>query len=307
MTAYKVSVFILTYNQDQFIAQAIESALMQKTNFPFELVIGEDNSEDKTLKVCQRFASSHPNRIKVLSTKENLGIARNFLRTYRECTGEYVAILDGDDYWIDAYKLQKQVDFLDSKQDFSIVFTGFKMLFPGGVTKEKVYSSIKSESNFEDLVLGNYIASVTVLFRNTQLPKNVEEWMTRFPYGDWPLYLFITRNGEKIRFLESPTAMYRKNIGVSEKMKKNVLTLTRVNIGILECMERDQSFLGQKHLIQASLKYHRKVLFAGMIKNEEFKGNLRKISEIMIKYPFSSIKILGYLINTGVKNQLCRK
>ena len=117
----KVSVCLITYNQELFIAEAIESVLVQKTNFLFELVIGEDNSNDNTRQICETYAQKHPTIINLLPSEKNHGLKENFVRTYNTCKGAYIALLDGDDYWVDDNKLQIQSDFLDKNS--SIVIT----------------------------------------------------------------------------------------------------------------------------------------------------------------------------------------
>src|ERR1039457_39242 len=97
----KASVIIITYNQENFIASTIEGIMMQKTNFDFEVIIGEDCSTDNTGKICEDYFHKYSNKIKLLSNKKNKGIVRNLLESINESKGEYVAICGGDDYWID--------------------------------------------------------------------------------------------------------------------------------------------------------------------------------------------------------------
>ena len=209
-----VSIFLLTYNQEQFIEQTIQSILAQKTNFRYQLVIGEDCSTDNTRKICEQYAEEYTEKIKLLPSEKNHGLIQNFIRTYRECDGKYVAICDGDDYWTDPLKLQKQVDFLDDNPEYSIVFTSFKFLFPDGRIIEKDYSSQSSITSFKDLVFENYISSVTAMFINKMAINDFPAWLDTCPYGDWPLYLWTTKGGSKIRFLDDVTAVYRTEIGV---------------------------------------------------------------------------------------------
>ena len=109
----KVSVLMITYNHEPFIAEAIESVLMQQTAFDFELVIGEDCSTDNTRDVVNAYATKLPETIKPLLHARNLGMLRNFATVYHACQGQYIAILEGDDYWTDSCKLQKQVMHMD--------------------------------------------------------------------------------------------------------------------------------------------------------------------------------------------------
>src|ERR1019366_2115974 len=104
------------------IAEAIEGILMQKTNFPFELIIANDASKDNTDDVIKDLIKKHPNGhlVKYFSQENNLGMIPNFIFALEQCKGKYVAMCEGDDYWTDPFKLQKQVDFLEANADFNI-------------------------------------------------------------------------------------------------------------------------------------------------------------------------------------------
>ena len=125
----RVSVCMVTYNQKKYIAQAIDSVLMQKTNFKFELVIGDDASTDGTTDIVRQYAQKYPDIIRPILHEENVGPGKNSISIYETVKTEYVAVCDGDDYWTDEYKLQKQVDFLDKNPDFNVVFTYSRAIF----------------------------------------------------------------------------------------------------------------------------------------------------------------------------------
>ena len=228
-----VSIFMLAYNQERYISQAIEGVLMQKTSFRTELVIGEDCSTDSTRSICMHYAELYPHKIKLLLNKENLGLGANYVRTYSQCTGKYVAICDGDDYWTDPYKLQKQVDFLEINQDFSLVFTNNRNLYPSGAKDTRDASVIPEVSSFAELVRSNYIASVTAIFLNEPLPDSMKDWIKTLPYGDWPTYLLVTKDGGKIKFLDVVTATYRKNFGTSTALRRESCKIGEINAFIL--------------------------------------------------------------------------
>ncbi len=118
-TIPKVSVVMIAYNLEKYLAEAIESVLMQKVNFSYELVIGEDCSTDNTRAIALDYRARYPEIIKVLLPKKNQGLTPNCVATHNACSGEYIALLDGDDYWTDINKLQSQIDFLDTHTDFS--------------------------------------------------------------------------------------------------------------------------------------------------------------------------------------------
>lgn len=116
-----VSVAMLTYNHERYIEEAIESVLMQKTNFPIQLVIAEDCSTDNTRSIIMRYQKQFPSKIKLLLQNENIGAAHNNVNLLSNLSGKYVAALEGDDYWIDPLKLQKQVDFLEENKEYIAV------------------------------------------------------------------------------------------------------------------------------------------------------------------------------------------
>ena len=255
MTNITVSIFMLTYNQEQFIAQTIESILMQKTNFNYQLVIGEDCSKDTTRKICEKYASANPTKIKLLPALEkNIGLIANYMRTIKECDGKYIAICDGDDYWIDALKLQKQVDFLETHPGFSIVYTRVRKLFPNGEFKESTVVPKKTTSDFDDLIFDNFIPSVSVLFKNIQDHQNqLPNWISKFPYGDWPTYLWTIKNGGKIHFLDEVTAVYRMQIGVSFKMRKVASTIVKTDLKIIQEILKDLNFKHEINIVKEAL------------------------------------------------------
>lgn len=117
----KISVAVITYNQEDTIAQTLDSILCQQGDFELELVIGEDCSTDRTLSICQRFADQYPNNVKLLSGPHNLGITANYFRTLRACTGEYIADIAGDDFYSDDNAFQKQLNYLLSHPEVGVM------------------------------------------------------------------------------------------------------------------------------------------------------------------------------------------
>ena len=117
-----VSVRVITYNHEKYIAQCIEGILMQKTDFPFEIIIGEDCSTDDTRKIVLEYGEKYPEKIRVIISEKNVGAVQNTLRVGDACRGKYQAYCEGDDYWIDPLKLQKQVDLMESDPDMSLSF-----------------------------------------------------------------------------------------------------------------------------------------------------------------------------------------
>lgn len=208
-----VSVGIITYNQAPYIRQAVDGILMQKTDFGMELVIGEDFSTDNTRAICTEYSEKYPHLIKLLPSRANIGAMSNFIRTLEACTGRYIAFCEGDDYWTDSYKLQKQVDFLEKNEDYGLVHSDFDLFYE--IHKRRVLSENKRKNIpvgevFEKLVLINFIATLTVCTRSDLLLaalhvlKNHAYWIM----GDYPLWLELSKNS-KVGYINQPTAVRR--------------------------------------------------------------------------------------------------
>ena len=119
---YKVSVIVITYNQEKYIGHTLESIVSQKTNFDYEILVGEDKSPDSTAKIVREYAQKYPDRIVPYIREKNYGMVNNFVDLLSRAQGEYYAFLEGDDYWIDENKLQKQVDFMDAHPEYAACF-----------------------------------------------------------------------------------------------------------------------------------------------------------------------------------------
>jgi glycosyltransferase involved in cell wall biosynthesis len=216
----KVSVLIITYNQERFIAQAIESALMQEAGFDYELVIGEDCSTDRTRQIVVDYTTRYPEKIRPLLHERNLGSGgkRNFVRAMGACRGKYAALLEGDDYWTDPRKLQKQVDFLDRHPDCAIHFHNVEVIYddkPGFSHPYYVpepdgpymHRKPKPISTLEDLVPGNFIQTPSVMFR-TGLVEEWPEWFYELDVGDYALHVLNAQYGS-IAYTDETMAAYR--------------------------------------------------------------------------------------------------
>lgn len=282
----KVSVFLLTYNQEDFIGHTIDSIVSQKTDFNYQLVIGEDCSTDQTYQICHKKALEYPDKIKLLSSlPENIGLINNYIRTIKQCEGEYIAICDGDDYWIDSSKLQKQVDYLVKNPRCSIVYTNYNRLYQNGVMEECVLTGSQSNLSFENLIMKNFIPSVTAMFKNLLLlNKDFPEWIKKYPYGDWQTYLWTIKDGGEIGFINESTAVYRMDIGTSFEILKKNSNLLIVNISILEDMLRDLSFQKQVIVIKKSLFQHNKDLMVSYIRENEHKKAFKVLVKLLKQF-----------------------
>jgi glycosyltransferase involved in cell wall biosynthesis len=171
-----VSVIIITYNQENYIGQALESIVTQKTSFEFEVLVGDDMSTDKTPAIISDFAQRYPAIIKPIIRKKNLGPAPNFVETLKLSQGRYIAICEGDDYWTDPLKLQRQADFLDANPDCVVCFHPVRVIYENGTHEDEIYPVQKDGFTLERLVEGNFIQTNSVMYRATNyndLPDDI--------------------------------------------------------------------------------------------------------------------------------------
>lgn len=211
----KVSVATVTYKHERFLAQALESALTQRTTFPFEIVLSDDCSPDGTRAVAQRYAAEHPDRIRLRLPERNLGLTRNTAETLMACTGEYIAILEGDDSWISPDKLQRQADYLDANPDCSWCFTRAIVVNESGAKVEVAPAVRVVQPKY---ALADYLGCLfqprfcTVMFRRglfTAFPA----WFYEMQTADFPLHVFNTEGGGSIGFIDEEMAAYRVHAG----------------------------------------------------------------------------------------------
>lgn len=203
-----VSTLMISYNHEAFISQAIKGVLMQKTNFPIELIIGEDYSIDGTREICFEYQQKYPEIIRVLPREENLGMMPNFVDAFKSCRGKYIALCEGDDYWTDLNKLQKQIDFLEANSDFVICFHNMQVVYEDGNLQPHISNVNQQQiTTFEDLAAKNFIQTASCCFRNN-LFGDFPKWFVNMSVGDWVLHLLNAQYG-KIMYLDEVMGVYR--------------------------------------------------------------------------------------------------
>lgn len=213
--APKVSVLMITYNHAPFIAEAIESVLMQQTNFDFELVIGEDCSPDNTRELIAQYVAQYPAIVRLLPATKNLGAHRNFEQVYKAAKGDYFAHLEGDDYWTAPDKLQVFADHLDANPKHSTVFGDVELIDTDGTLIRDHYfpHDIAPVTTIEELFVADYIPNMAVMYRRNlfgDFPSFITE--AKVPMVDWPLHLMNADTGD-LAFIDRVFARYRQHDG----------------------------------------------------------------------------------------------
>ena len=207
-----VSVCCLTYNHYKYIQFAIEGFLMQKTNFSFEIIIHDDASDDGTTNILKDYQKEYPELITCIFQQNNLyskGLNPLAYYVLPICKGNYIALCEGDDYWTDPYKLQKQVDILEAHPEFSMCFTGRNVVDKNNkfIRQEKYTRKIHQT---KDVVEGFIPSTQTVLFRNYKDLKFFRQRNSNHPSGDRLITYYCSLMGD-IYYLDEITACYRES------------------------------------------------------------------------------------------------
>lgn len=208
--APKVSVITITYNHEKYIREALDSFVAQQTGFAFEVIVADDCSSDNTQSIIREYAKTYPHIFKPILRKKNIGALPNFMDALRSARGTYVALCEGDDFWTDSEKIQRQVDFLDQHPDYAMCFHSVKVFFENNEEPEYVYPDSAEGRTFtvSGLLKRNFIQTNSVMYRR----QNYDEMPEGILPLDWYLHLFHAQFG-KIGFIGRVMSAYRRHPG----------------------------------------------------------------------------------------------
>ncbi|WP_158860503.1 glycosyltransferase [Lunatibacter salilacus] len=294
----KISVCVITFNHEKYIRQAIENILMQKGNFKVELIIADDASTDQTSEIIQNILKNKPCKhlIRYFRHSNNLGMSKNFFWALKKCSGKYIAFCEGDDYWTDVYKLQKQVDFLEKNRLYSLIFTRFKLLYEkDNILKNDSYDEFFITRDFieldiENLEKGWHLGTQTMMFRKNDFDFNGNEEYKYF--RDVHLFYYFLLNG-KIAIMNSYTSVYRiHNNGVYSS--KSYLEKTEIG---LKCYQ--ELYSNNKEVRSLRNKYYKYLFFYSdaLIKSGKYSKSISIIFRLFFE-SYSVKYLLLYFKNT---------
>lgn len=214
-----VSICCISYNHERYIKDALDGFVMQKTNFPFEIVISDDCSKDATRDIITEYKAKHPTLIRDVSPEKNMGAIPNFLHVQKKAIGKYVAICEGDDFWVDPYKLQKQVDFLETHSDYVACFHN---AYVQRGQNRGLFNAL-NESHYpttEDIISRRWFIATASLTYRKEL-KDFPEWGNGVISGDYLLELLLAKEG-KFYYMDDVMSVYRvEGQGISTTMNAN--------------------------------------------------------------------------------------
>ncbi len=231
-----VSVCVQTYRHASFIAECLDSILAQKTNFAFEIIIGEDESNDGTREICERYAISHPQKIRLFlrSRKDVIYIGGkatgryNLIENFKAAKGKYIAMCEGDDYWSEVLKLQKQYDFMEANDAYGICLHESLQLNTYDESKNRIIPDVTGDTVYtiSDYILANKTATCSIFFRrNAMVP--VPDWYYFVPFGDLGMILQVMyATNSKAYVIDKVMGVYRIHpAGIHGSMHQSKKTL----------------------------------------------------------------------------------
>lgn len=225
MKTLKLSIAIITYNQEKYISQTLDSILSQEHNYEYEIVIGDDCSHDNTRTIINNYRKQYPNIIKPIYNTQNLGLIRNYFNVLNNCTGKYIMECAGDDWWLPG-KVKTQIDFMDNNEHIGLCYGNAQETDSTG---KIINSSIGDVcTSFEDCLLANPIPAVTVCFRNDlfkqyffEIDPLKHDWIME----DYPMWLWFYKNST-VKYLDVLFANYRyleNSVSHSKNLEKQLI------------------------------------------------------------------------------------
>jgi glycosyltransferase involved in cell wall biosynthesis len=249
-----VSVCIITYNQQNYIEQAIISAINQDTNFMFEIVIGDDCSTDNTREILLNYSIKYPDKVSLIFNENNLGPVKNMSNVIKNCKGKYIALLEGDDYWSSVLKLKKQVDFLERNSNFSICYHATNLVDSKGDIKTilPIIKFRREKSTLIDLIENDsFMATCSVMFKNNLFEYFPEIFYTSRSVCDWSLNVLNAEHGD-IGYINEVMSVYRSASGEhswsSKKISRQYIDAIKLNEAFNEYFNYEYEYLFKKKI-----------------------------------------------------------
>ena len=295
----KVSIGCTVYNHEKYLRGALDGFIKQKTSFDYEVIVHDDASTDSSAEIIREYASKYPNIIKPIYQKENQyskGILITNTFVIPAMQGEYLAHCEGDDYWTDENKLQKQVDFLDAHQEYcACMHNVMKRDMWHGTCAEMYHWGADRDLTFADTVQG--ICHISALLYRSNVRKHLPAYMQKqWGFGDYPLFMYLSTLG-KIRYINKPMSVYR--YGVEGSYTVRTSSSAEKTLKIYENCNR---LLAEINL-ETKEKYS-DLIQAQMLKNRysmaEIRGDYRALRKMPLKTIYETMplkyKLKKYLL-----------
>lgn len=245
-----LSVCLITYNHVKYLREAIDSVLMQKVNFSWELIIADDFSTDGTREIVLEYKKKYPDFIKLILQEQNVGVEQNWQELITSPNSKYIAYLEGDDYWTDPLKLQKQVNYMTDHPECTMCFSAAEIITGNS---NKTGNFIRPNNGdiiytAEDMILGggNFFHTGSILFRKN-IFDNLPKWFFESPVGDYPLALICANNGT-VAYIDEIMSAWRSMAACSwtESMMKNKINHIKNTRRVIEMLNNFNIYSDRK-------------------------------------------------------------
>ena len=249
-----VSILSIVYNHEPYLNEFFQGVLSQEHSYQWEIVIGIDLSSDSSLEICKNYRDQYPHLIRLVIHENRVGMIPNFIAAYNACSGKYIAMCEGDDYWIDNKKILKQVQSLEEDQKAVICFTDIKVLDEDEKTYHSNWANITKEQHYlKDIIKANPITTCSVMFRNHCISISGNSFRD-LQMADWPLYIELLTHGYA-KYLKNTTAVYRRSMQ-SSFSKNTVLEKLQKKLKALEYLLAHPPMAPHKYLLQTEWNNH---------------------------------------------------
>ncbi len=241
----KVSVILITYNHSSYIRQTLESILMQQTPHRVEIIVADDCSSDNTVEIIKEYQDKTAFAFTFLKGEKNLGYIRNYQRAFAACSGDYIAIMEGDDYWLNSNHLQNHIDHLESLPESSMSFNRHVRLFVEE-NREEIFDWNASEDyelvSTVDLALGNRIGNLSCCVFRGDLIRNIDPKLFDMEIADWMLGMYMGQWGPLL-YLKEVTSVYR----IHNKGQWSQMDSRTADIRIIELIDEYDRYFNYKY------------------------------------------------------------
>jgi glycosyltransferase involved in cell wall biosynthesis len=303
-----VSIICDCYNHEKYINDALDGFIMQKTNFAFEVLIHDDASTDKSKDIIEKYAKKYPNIVfpiyqEVNQYSQGISIWKNY--QFSRAKGKYIALCEGDDYWTDPYKLQKQVDFLEANEDYAICFHEIMVQKDDELVENYITKVPKNTTTLDDISRGNYIQTCSTVLRKDFV--DFPDWFSsKLNAGDYPLYLLLSRFG-KIYFINEKMCVYRVHAG-GIYSSADVEKLLVGNIHLLKVLISNFKLPIVKQNLRLQLKSTlNNLYFIYIVKRKFAKAVLIKIKYILVSMSDNSaLHMMKFYVSNFIKRNTVR-
>lgn len=311
-TNVQVSVCVITYNHELYIAQCLQSIVDQRCSFDFEVIVRDDCSQDGTLEIIRDFQTRYPEIIKLLDADKNIGANKNILAVFSVAKGKYLALCEGDDYWLDAKKLEKQMLVMMSQPELTFTAHPCWIHEKDGLTKSAYIKSLHYlEITCKDVleVSGQFAPTASYMFR-LDLLEYLPSWFGDAPVGDFFIEMYGIAMGRGL-YLSEPMSVYRTFSVNSwttlnnEKQSVNVINFSKSMVGCLVRMQGEKKFSGMDFSRKLAASYFNIATGSLLIRNfPDFKEAIINCKTIFpglsltqtVLYRLKNLPLFAYLL-----------